>query len=140
MKDGSACSVVAELLPKSDAFFESVSENCEFRKGREFRVREPGLADASELSDGLVRMSEFLKIQAGKTEDEVRKSELQDAARKIREARQGIVDFLEVGMRITSTGLSNPAAGTRTAICAPPRSTWPTPCGGCFSATMPARS
>lgn len=97
MKDGSACSVVAELLPKSDAFFESVSENCEFRKGREFRVREPGLADASELSDGLVRMSEFLKIQAGKTEDEVRKSELQDAARKIREARQGIVDFLEVG-------------------------------------------
>jgi len=94
MKNGQACSVVADLLPKADAFFDQVANNCAFKRGREFRVREAGLADASELSDGLARMTEFLKLQAGKEEEETRKSELQDAARRLRDARLGIEDFL----------------------------------------------
>jgi len=94
MKNGQACSVIADLLPKADAFFEQVSANCAFKRGREFRVREAGLADASELSDGLARMTEFLKLQAGKEEEDTRKSELQDAARRLRDARLGIEDFL----------------------------------------------
>lgn len=94
MKNGQACSVVADLLPKADAFFDQVASNCAFKRGREFRVREAGLADASELSDGLARMTEFLKLQAGKEEEETRKSELQDAARRLRDARLGIEDFL----------------------------------------------
>lgn len=94
MKNGQACSVIADLLPKADAFFDQVANNCAFKRGREFRVREAGLADASELSDGLARMTEFLKLQAGKEEEETRKSELQDAARRLRDARLGIEDFL----------------------------------------------
>lgn len=96
MKNGAACSVVAELMPKADAFFEEVAENCAFKRGREFRVREAGLADGSELTDSLARLAEFIKIQAGKEEDEIRKGELQDAARRLTEARFGIGDFLRL--------------------------------------------
>ncbi len=96
LKNGSACSVVSELLPKSDAFFDEVAAKCQFKTNREFRVREAGLADASELSDGVARLTEFIKIQAGKEEDEGRKSELQDAAARLRETRLGIEDFLRL--------------------------------------------
>lgn len=96
MKNGPACAVVAELAPKSDSFFEDVAEKCVFKRGREFRVREAGIADASDLSDGLARLTEFIKIQAGKEEDEIRKNELQDAANRLRDARLGIEDFLRL--------------------------------------------
>jgi len=96
MKNGAACSVIAELMPQADAFFDQVAARCAFKRNREFRVREAGLADASELSDGLARLSEFIKIQSGREEDETRKSELQDAARRMGEARHGIGDFLRL--------------------------------------------
>ncbi|HEY5705895.1 MAG TPA: helicase C-terminal domain-containing protein [Terrimicrobiaceae bacterium] len=96
MKNGPACSAVAELIPKSDAFFERVARNCAFRRGRVFRVREAGLADASNLSAGLVRLTELLKIQAGKESDGDRTSELQEAASRLREARVAIEDFLRL--------------------------------------------
>lgn len=99
MKNGPACSVVAELMPKSDTFFEQVAARCVFRRGREFRVREAGIADAADLGSGLVRLVEFIKLQAGKEEDEVRKSELQDAAARLREARAGIDDFLQLNQQ-----------------------------------------
>ena len=81
MKNGPACSAVAELIPKSDAFFDRIAAGCTFKRGRVFRVREAGLADASDLSAGLVRLTELLKIQAGKESDGDRTSELQEAAR-----------------------------------------------------------
>ncbi len=96
MKNGPACSVVADVLPKSDAFFERVAEKCAFKRGREFRVREAGLADAGELNRDLVRLAELLKLEAGKTEDETRKSELQDAAGRLNEARHGIDEFMQL--------------------------------------------
>ncbi len=99
MKNGPACSVVAELMPKSDTFFEQVASRCVFRRGREFRVREAGIADAADLGSGLIRLVEFIKLQAGKEEDEVRKSELQDAAARLREARAGIDDFLQLNQQ-----------------------------------------
>lgn len=94
MKNGPACSVVAELQPKSDAFFTDVMDKCSSKRGREYRVREAGLADASELTDGLTRLVELIKIQAAKEEDEGRKSELQETASRLRDARFGIEDFL----------------------------------------------
>ncbi len=96
MKNGSACSVVAELLPKSDAFFDQVASKCAFKRGREYRVREAGLADASELDDGLARLTEFLKVQAGREEDELRRGELLDTANRLRDARTGMEDFLRL--------------------------------------------
>lgn len=96
VKNGGACTAVAELLPKSDAFFEEVASNCQFKRGREFRVREAGLADAGDVTQGLVRLTEILKIQASKEEDETRKNELNDAARRLIDARFGIEDFLQM--------------------------------------------
>ena len=96
MKNGPACSAVAELIPKSDAFFDRIAAGCAFKRGRVFRVREAGLADASDLSAGLVRLTELLKIQAGKESDGDRASELQEAAGRLREARLAIEDFLRI--------------------------------------------
>jgi ATP-dependent DNA helicase DinG len=96
MRNGPACSVVAELIPKSDAFFGRIAAGCAFKRGRVFRVRETGLADASDLSAGLTRLTELLKIQAGKQDDEDRTSELLEAANRLREARLTIEDFLRI--------------------------------------------
>lgn len=94
MKNGSACGVVAELMPKSDEFFNDVMAKCASRRGREYRVREAGLADASELTGGLTRLVELIKIQAAREDDEGRRSELQETAARLRDARFGIEDFL----------------------------------------------
>ena len=96
MKNGPACSAVAEIIPKSDAFFDRITAGCAFKRGRVFRVREAGLADASDLSAGLVRLTELLKIQAGKESDGDRTSELQEAAGRLCEARLAIEDFLRI--------------------------------------------
>jgi ATP-dependent DNA helicase DinG len=96
MKNGPACSAVAELIPKSDAFFDRIAAGCAFKRGRVFRVRETGLADASDLSVGLARLTELLKIQAGKQNDDDRTSELLEAANRLREARLTIEDFLRI--------------------------------------------
>ena len=96
MKNGPACSAVADLIPKADAFFDRIAAGCVFKRGRVFRVREAGLADASDLSAGLVRLSELLKIEGGKEGNEDRASELQEAASRLHEARFAIEDFLRI--------------------------------------------
>ncbi len=60
-------------------------------------MREAELADASELSAELTRLGEQLSILASKTEEDNHKAELQDATRKIRAAKAGIMDFMELG-------------------------------------------
>ncbi|HEY5813688.1 MAG TPA: DEAD/DEAH box helicase, partial [Terrimicrobiaceae bacterium] len=96
MKNGPACSVVAELIPKSDDFFERIATSCAFKRGRVFRVREAGLADAADLNAGLMRLSELLKIQSAKKNNEERASELQEAASRLHQARLAIDDFLRI--------------------------------------------
>lgn len=96
MKNGPACSAVAETLPKCDAFFHEVADRFAGRRGREFRVREAGLADAAGLCAGLMRLCEQLGILSGKTGEESQKSELQDAARRLKAARSGVEDFLRL--------------------------------------------
>jgi ATP-dependent DNA helicase DinG len=97
MKNGPASRVVAELIPQSDAFFAEVASACVFKRGRAYRVREPGLADASVLSGGLLRLSELLKIEGAKESNEDRASELEEAASRLQEARFAIENFLQIG-------------------------------------------
>lgn len=94
LKNGPACRAVGDLLPVADAFFNDVSTKCVFKKGREFRVREPDLVDGSEMATALARLGELVSIEAGKCEDETHVAELQEAARKLRSARSGLADFL----------------------------------------------
>ena len=96
MKNGPACSAVADLIPKSDAFFNRIAARCAFKRGRVFRVREASLADSSELSTGLARLAELLKIEAGKHKEDDRASELLEAASRLRETRLSIEDFLQL--------------------------------------------
>jgi ATP-dependent DNA helicase DinG len=96
LKNGAACRAVSDVLPVAEGFFNQVANHCEFKKGREFRVREAGLADGGEVCGALARLGELIGIEAGKCQDETHVAELQDSARKLREARAGIVDFLEM--------------------------------------------
>ena len=94
LKNGPACRAVADVLPVADSFFGEVAKECEFKKGREFRVREPGLADGSEICTALARLGELASIESGKCKDDTHISELQESARKLRAARSAISDFL----------------------------------------------
>jgi ATP-dependent DNA helicase DinG len=96
LKNGAACGVVSEVLPVADGFFNQVANGCTFKRGREFRVREPGLAEGGEICSSLARLGELISLEAGKCKDEQHTSELQEAARKIRTARAGITDFLSL--------------------------------------------
>ena len=94
MKNGAACRAVADVLPVADGFFNQVASHCAFKRGREYRVREAGLAEGGDICNALVRLGELIGIEAGKCQDVTHTSELQDAARKLRLARSGITDFL----------------------------------------------
>ncbi len=96
MKNGVACRAVADFLPEVDGFFNQVAANCAFKRGREFRVRESGLADAGSLCTTLAKLGEMIGTEASKCQDETGTAELQDAARKLRSARASITDFLAV--------------------------------------------
>jgi ATP-dependent DNA helicase DinG len=94
LKNGPACRAVSDILPVADTFFQQVTKQCVFKKGREYRVREAGLAEGGEVCGALARLGELIGIEAGKCEDETYTSELQEAARKLRSARSAITDFL----------------------------------------------
>jgi len=95
LRQAEGIQAVDELLPVADEFFDAVGQACRFGKGREYRVRQPDLADASELIGGLTRLLERVGTAASKCDDEVTKSELMDLARRVRESRAGVADFLE---------------------------------------------
>jgi len=99
LKNGPACRAIGDLLPIADGFFDRVLTQCTFKRGREFRVREPGLTDGSDLCESLVKLGELISSEAAKLKDDTHVSELQDAARKVRVARAAITDFLSVEER-----------------------------------------
>jgi ATP-dependent DNA helicase DinG len=96
LRQAEGAHAVNELLPMVDEFFDDVGRACKFGKGREFRVRETGLADASDLSAGLTNLLEKVGYAISKCgDDDLTKAELQDLARRLRESRNGVTDFLE---------------------------------------------
>jgi len=96
MKNGGACKAVADALPVADGFFESVAAKCTFKKGREFRVREAGLADGGEVCASLARLGDLIGNEVARCQDEIGVAEMQDTARKLRSARAAIADFLSL--------------------------------------------
>jgi ATP-dependent DNA helicase DinG len=83
----------AETCDAVDRFFETVERAANFSKGREFRVRHPEIVPDT-LSTTLARVQSAVVNAVKGSEDEKLKSELQDLGRRIREARYGIIDFL----------------------------------------------
>jgi ATP-dependent DNA helicase DinG len=84
----------AQMLAEVDVFFDKVSTRADFKKGREFRVRQPDFI-ADSLSGPLAKVQAFVVQTLKGLEDETAKAELQDMGRKIRDARSAVATFLK---------------------------------------------
>ena len=84
----------AESIEVVDSFFQTVEQAADFRNGRERRVRKPGLVPDS-ITIALARVQAAVVTAVKDAEDEKLKTELQDLGRRIREARRGVVNFLQ---------------------------------------------
>jgi ATP-dependent DNA helicase DinG len=95
-RDAAGVTLAASLVDEIDAFFRSVDERCDFRKGREFRIREIDFVPDT-ISGRLVALQARIAEVVKRTDDEFLKAELQELGRRIHDARVGIVTFLEQG-------------------------------------------
>ncbi|HEY4258394.1 MAG TPA: helicase C-terminal domain-containing protein [Candidatus Udaeobacter sp.] len=94
MRDAVGVRLAAELIEDADKFFAAVELKSDFRKGREFRVRDVDFIPdtiTGRLTALQARVAEVVK----RADDEILKAELQDFGRRIRDARDGIAIFLE---------------------------------------------
>jgi ATP-dependent DNA helicase DinG len=94
MRDAVGVRLAAELVEDVDKFFAAVESKSDFRKGREFRVRDFDFVPdtiTSRLTALQARVAEAVK----RADDEILKAELQEFGRRIRDAREGIAIFLE---------------------------------------------
>ena len=94
MRDAIGVRLAAELVEDVDKFFAAVESKSNFRKGREFRVRDVELVPdtiTARLTALQARVADVVK----RADDEILKAELQEFGRRIRDARDGISIFLE---------------------------------------------
>ena len=95
-RDAAGVTLAAGLIDEIDAFFRSIDERCDFRKGREVRIREVDFAPDS-ISGRLVALQARVAEVVKRSDDEFLKAEMQELGRRIHDARVGIVTFLEQG-------------------------------------------
>jgi len=93
-RDAAGVTLAAEIVDDVDRFFRAVDERCDFRKGREVRVRAPDFAPDT-ISGRLIALQARIAEVVKRNEDEFLKAELQEMGRRVHEARTGIVTFLE---------------------------------------------
>jgi ATP-dependent DNA helicase DinG len=93
-RDAAGVTLAAELVEDLDKFFQAVEERCDFRKGREVRVREPDLVPDT-ISARLIALQARIAEVVRRSDDEFLKAELNELGRRVRDARLGIVTFLE---------------------------------------------
>ncbi|HXY60874.1 MAG TPA: DEAD/DEAH box helicase, partial [Chthoniobacterales bacterium] len=94
MRDPDGVRLAAELIDDVEKFFDAVESKSDFRKGREFRVRDIDLVPDT-ITGRLVALQARIAEVVKRTEDEIIKAELQEFGRRIRDARDGIAIFLE---------------------------------------------
>ena len=94
MRDAEGVRLAADLIEEVEKFFDTVESKSDFRKGREFRVRDIDLVPDT-ITGRLVALQGRIGEVVKRADDEVLKSELQEFARRIRDARDGIAIFLE---------------------------------------------
>src|SRR5258707_1937838 len=98
MRDAEGVRLAAGLIDDVDKFFGAVESKSDFRKGREFRVRDVDFVPdtiTGRLTVLQARVAEAVK----RADDEILKAELQEFGRRIRDARDGIAIFLEQSAR-----------------------------------------
>lgn len=97
-RDPAGVTMAASLVEEADRFFDAIEERAEFKKGREYRVREPDFVE-DRITARLAALQQRVIEVVRKTEDEFLKSELQEMGRRIAEAREGIAIFLQQSAR-----------------------------------------
>src|SRR6266481_1352638 len=97
-RDANGVRLAAELIDDVEKFFAAVESKSDFRKGREFRVRDVDLVPDT-ITGRLTALQARIAEVAKRADDEVLKAELQEYSRRIRDARDGIVIFLEQSAR-----------------------------------------
>lgn len=95
-RDAAGVTLAGSLVEEIDKFFQSVEARCDFRKGREVRVRQADFV-ADTISGRLLALQARVAEVVKTTEDEFLKAELQELGRRIHDNRVGIVTFLEQG-------------------------------------------
>ena len=80
------------------SFSPQSNRRCDFRKGREFRVRAPEFVPDT-ITGRLTGLQARIAEVAKRADDEFLKAELQELGRRIRDARDGIAIFLEQSAR-----------------------------------------
>ncbi|MEY2556727.1 MAG: ATP-dependent helicase DinG [Verrucomicrobiota bacterium] len=93
-RDAAGVTLAAAIVDDVDRFFRAIDERCDFRKGREVRVRESDFVPDT-ISGRLIALQARIAEVVKRTEDEFLKAELQEMGRRVHEARIGIVTFLE---------------------------------------------
>lgn len=84
----------ATALEDVERFFDKLGGRADFKKGREYRVRQPDFVEDS-LTAPLARLQQLVVQTLKGVEDEIAKAELQDMGRRIRDARAGVAMFLK---------------------------------------------
>lgn len=83
----------AALAEDADKFFGQIEARANFKKGREYRVREPDMVEDT-ITAKLAKLQTLVVAVLKTVEDEVLKAELQDLGRRLRDARLGVAGFL----------------------------------------------
>lgn len=95
-RDANGVMLAAEAVEDLERFFNAVDERCDFKKGREFRVRHVDLVPDT-VTGKLIALQARISEVVRQNDDEFLRAELQEMGRRIREARAGIATFLEQG-------------------------------------------
>src|SRR5437762_11127822 len=96
MRDAEGVRFAAGLVDDAEKFFAAVESKCDFKKGREFRVRDADLVPDT-ITSRLRTLHARIADVAKRTDDEFLKAELQEYSRRIRDARDDIAGFLQQG-------------------------------------------
>src|SRR5947207_2232661 len=94
MRDAEGVRFAAGLVDDAEKFFAAVESKCDFKKGREFRVRDVDLVPDT-ITGQLAALQARIAEVAKRADDEFLKAELQEYARRIRDVRTGIAVFLD---------------------------------------------
>jgi len=98
MRDANGVRLASELIDDVGKFFAAVESKSDFRKGREFRVRDVDFVPDT-ITGRLTALQGRIVDDVKRADDEFLKAELQEFGRRIRDARDGIAIFLEQSLR-----------------------------------------
>jgi ATP-dependent DNA helicase DinG len=94
LRDADGVRLAAELIGEADDFFAAIESRSNFKKGREYRVRDVDVVPDT-ITGRLTALQARVIDVVKRADDEFLKAELQELGRRIRDARVGIAAFLE---------------------------------------------